>query len=105
VRKIMMEHKNQLLGCQVVGRARPKNKKQRIWYDEKRENPHEQFGKKLCFLDVSQFRRALLTFHISQNRNYTFHRNCLDRIIAICTNEECPFSLQPLRLHMREHFV
>ena len=46
-------------------KSRTKKKKPRLWYDEQRENPEEQFMKKLCFLDVTQFRRALLNFHIS----------------------------------------
>ncbi|XBH97531.1 hypothetical protein VPH35_127187 [Triticum aestivum] len=63
----------------------------RKWYSEERENPEEQFCRKLCFLNVYQFRRALQTFHISQNRNYEFHRNCNDSIIVYCTNVKCPF--------------
>ena len=72
-------------------KSRAKKRKPRVWYDEQRENPEEQFMKKLCFLDVTQFRRALLNFHISQNRNHAFHRNCPDRIIAVCKFENCPF--------------
>nr|XP_045086430.1 uncharacterized protein LOC109771369 [Aegilops tauschii subsp. strangulata] len=72
-------------------KSRAKKRKPRVWYDEQRENPEEQFMKKLCFLDLTQFRRALLNFHISQNRNHAFHRNCPDRIIAVCKFENCPF--------------
>ena len=72
-------------------KSRAKKKKPRVWYDEKRENPQEQFLKKLCFLDVSQFRRALQTFHISQKRNYSFHRNCSGRVIAVYSSAECHF--------------
>ena len=67
----------------------------RKWYSEERENPEEQFCRKLCFLNVYQFRRALQTFHISQNRNYDFHRNCNDSIIVVCTNVKCPFYIAP----------
>ena len=63
----------------------------RIWYSEERENPEEQFCRKLCFLNVYQFRRAIQTLHITQNRNYEFHRNCNDNIIVVCTNAKCPF--------------
>ncbi|XP_073367583.1 uncharacterized protein [Aegilops tauschii subsp. strangulata] len=63
----------------------------RKWYSEERENLEEQLCRKLCFLNVYQFRRALQTFHISQNRNYDFHRNCNDSIIVVCTNVKCPF--------------
>ena len=63
----------------------------RKWYSKERENPEEQLCRKLCFLNVYQFRRALQTFHISQNRNYDFHRNCNDSIIVVCTNVKCPF--------------
>jgi hypothetical protein len=72
-------------------KSRAKKNKIRVWYDEKRGNPQEQFVRKLCFLDVQQFRRALLTFHISQNRNYSFHRNCSDRVIVVCSTDDCPF--------------
>ena len=60
----------------------------RIWYSEERENPEEQFCGKLCFLNVYQFRRAIQTLHITQNRNYEFHRNCNDSMIVVCTNAE-----------------
>ncbi|XP_048547651.1 uncharacterized protein LOC125543142 isoform X1 [Triticum urartu] len=63
----------------------------RIWYSEERENPEEQFCRKICFLNVYQFRRAIQTLHITQNRNYEFHRNCNDSIIVVCTNARCPF--------------
>ncbi|KAE8801876.1 translation initiation factor IF-2-like [Hordeum vulgare] len=76
----------------VLGnKSRAKIPKPRIWYDEDRDSPELQFVKKLCFESVYQFRRALLTFHIAQNRNYQFHRNCNDRIIAVCRQEQCPF--------------
>lgn len=73
--------------------TRAKKMKPMVWYDEKRANPEEQFSEKLCFVDVYQFRRALLTFHITHNRNYGFHRNCSDNIIAVCTSDDCPFYL------------
>ena len=70
----------------VLGsKSRAKKPKPRVWYHEDRESPQLQFAKKLCFDNVYQFRRALLTFHIAHNRNYQFHRNCNDRIIVVCT--------------------
>ncbi|KAE8785650.1 hypothetical protein D1007_40631 [Hordeum vulgare] len=71
-----------------ISRARKQNT--RIWYDENSENPEEKIVKNICFLVVQQFKRALLTFYISQNRNYSFHRNCSDRVIVVCSTEDCP---------------
>ena len=72
-------------------KSRAKKMKKRLWYDEKRAHPAEQFVKHLCFIDVYQFRNALQTMHIAQNRNYEYHRNCSDRVIAQCIDETCPF--------------
>ena len=85
-------------------KSRAKKNKVRVWYDEKRENPQEQFVKKLCFLDVQQFRRALLTFHISQNRNYSFHRNCSDRVIVVCSTDDCPFFIAASKIAHEKTF-
>ena len=62
-----------------------------IWYDENRADPPDQFVKHLCFIDVYQFRTALQTLHISHNRNFEYHKNCSDRVIAQCIDEQCPF--------------
>ena len=40
-------------------KSRAYKAKPRDWYSEERENPEEQFCRKLCFLNVYQFRRAL----------------------------------------------
>jgi hypothetical protein len=57
-------------------KSRAKKAKERVWYDEKRENPEQQFRVKFCFKDVYQFRKALSRLHILQVRNfqYTFCR-------------------------------
>nr|XP_040258766.1 nucleoporin GLE1-like [Aegilops tauschii subsp. strangulata] len=72
-------------------KSRAKKMKKRIRYDEERAHPNEQFVKHLCFIDVYQFRNALQTMHIAQNKNYEYHRNCSDRVIAQCIDETCPF--------------
>ena len=65
-------------------KSRAKKKTERVWYDESRENPEQQFALKLCFKDVYQFREALCRLHIVQMRNFHYHRNCSDRIIVDC---------------------
>jgi hypothetical protein len=38
------------------GKRRAKKQPERVWYDEDRENPNQQFKLKLNFKDVYQFR-------------------------------------------------
>ena len=45
-------------------KSRAKKMKKRLWYDENRAHPAEQFVKHLCFIDVYQFRNTLQTMHI-----------------------------------------
>jgi hypothetical protein len=71
-------------------KSRAKKKKPRQWYDETRMQPEEQLCLKMCILDVYQFRRALQKHHIAQLRNFRYHRNNKDRIIAKCSEEGCP---------------
>jgi hypothetical protein len=72
-------------------KRRLKKIRERVWYDETRENPHEQMGLRLCFIHVVQFRTSLRTFHITQVRNFHYHRNNNKRIIVMCSEEGCPF--------------
>uniref|UniRef100_A0ACD5WCU9 Uncharacterized protein n=1 Tax=Avena sativa TaxID=4498 RepID=A0ACD5WCU9_AVESA len=72
-------------------KSKAKKMKPRIWYDEGRILDEQQICLKMCFLDVYQFRNALQNMHIAQLRNFRYHRNCKDRIIAMCTKEGCPF--------------
>jgi len=65
-------------------KSRAKKQTERVWYDETRENPEQQFRLKLCFKDVYQFRQALCRLHIVQVRNFHYHGNCPDRIIMWC---------------------
>ena len=69
-------------------KSRAKKQPERVWYDETRENPEQQFSLKLCFKDVYQFRLALCRLHISQLMNFLYHRNCSDRIIVCCKPEK-----------------
>ncbi|KAK1651807.1 hypothetical protein QYE76_069612 [Lolium multiflorum] len=49
-------------------KSRAKKYKPRVWYDENRENPTQQFILKLCFRDVYQFRESLARFHNQQDK-------------------------------------
>jgi hypothetical protein len=79
----------------VVGKVEPRRPVERVWYDEARENPEQQFAMKLCFKDVYQFRQELARILISQTRNFHYHRNTPDRVIVWCKKEknkwDCPF--------------
>ena len=74
-------------------KSRAKKKEKRIWYDENRQEPQDQFCLKMCFKDVYQFRAAVENLHVTQLRNYRNHRNCKDRVMVVCSEEEkgCPF--------------
>jgi hypothetical protein len=77
-------------------KSRAKKPVARVWYDEARQNPEQQFAVKLCCKDVYQFRQALARLHISQTRNFHYHRNTPDRVIVWCKEKEknkwdCPF--------------
>ncbi|CAM0870512.1 unnamed protein product [Alopecurus aequalis] len=85
-------------GFEMLSWALPKGRKSRAtkkqprqWYDEQRLLPHEGLCLKLCFVDVYQFRRAVHALHIAQLRNFRYHRNCKDRVIVMCTQQDCPF--------------
>ena len=60
----------------------------RQWYDENRKHPEDQFCLKLCFKDVYQFRNVVHHLHITQLRNFSFHRNNKDRVIVWCSERE-----------------
>lgn len=72
-------------------KSRVKKAVTRVWYNAKRKNPQDQFCLRMCFLDVYQFREALIQLHISQSRDFKYHRNNKDRIIGKCIKADCPF--------------
>ena len=74
-------------------KSRAKKRPARKWYNEKMDQPHEQLCMKLCFRDQHQFRDALLNLHITQARNFRYHRNSDQRIIACCKQEHCQFCI------------
>ncbi|CAM0945121.1 unnamed protein product [Alopecurus aequalis] len=78
-------------------RRKTKKLKKRQWYDPNRADPQQQFCLKLCFKDVYEFRIALRNFHITQLRDFAYHRNTPSRIIVNCTEQGraqgCPFAL------------
>ncbi|KAK1646078.1 hypothetical protein QYE76_063883 [Lolium multiflorum] len=69
-------------------KSRGKMAKERVWYDDSRQNPEQQFMVGLCFKDVYQFRQALARLHIVQVRNFLYHRNTPDRIIVWCKDKQ-----------------
>ena len=74
-------------------KSRAQKRKPRIWFNEKMEHPHQQLCKYMCFTNQQQFRDALLSLHISQARDFRYHRNSDQRIIASCRNEHCQFHI------------
>ena len=50
-------------------KSRAKKMQKRIYYDESRENAHDQMCLHMCFADVHQCRRALVNHHIRSCRN------------------------------------
>ncbi|KAE8805271.1 hypothetical protein D1007_18675 [Hordeum vulgare] len=86
-------------------KSRARKMKPMLWYDEDKADPHDQFVKHLCFIDVYPFRTALQTLHISHNRNFEYHRNCNDRVIAQCIDEECPFYIAASQIANEKTFT
>ena len=74
-------------------KSRAKKMKPRMWYDDRRRNPHEQLCLKMCFINAQQFRDALISLHIAQSRNYAYHRNSNVRVTVHCIHESCPFHM------------
>ena len=72
-------------------KSRAKQRPPRKWYNEKMEAPHEQLCLQMCFKDQHQFREALLNLHITQGRNFKYHRNSDQRIIVECNQKHCNF--------------
>jgi zinc finger SWIM domain-containing protein 3 len=59
----------------------------------------------MCFRDVHQFREALINLHISQSRNYVYHRNSHVRISVQCIQENCPFYIVASEIKGEKTFV
>jgi hypothetical protein len=82
-----------------VRKSRAKKAKERIWYDENRENPEQQLMLKLCFRDVYQYKEALSRLHIVQRPLRAFgsplpllHNTCeVPEIEGIKNSEETRF--------------
>ncbi|KAE8787406.1 hypothetical protein D1007_38569 [Hordeum vulgare] len=74
-------------------KSRAKQRKPRIWYNDKLEQPHQQLCLYMCFKDQHQFREALLSLHITQARDFRYHRNSDQRIIACCKQDHCQFCI------------
>jgi hypothetical protein len=64
---------------------------ERVWYNDKLEQPQQQLCMHMCFKNQQQFRDALLNLHITQARNFRYHRNSDKRIIVVCKQEHCQF--------------
>ncbi|KAE8803257.1 hypothetical protein D1007_20837 [Hordeum vulgare] len=74
-------------------KSRAKKRKARIWYNDTLEHPHQQLCLYMCFKDQHQFREALLSLHITQARDFRYHRNSDQRIIACCKQDHCQFCI------------
>ncbi|XP_044454122.1 uncharacterized protein [Triticum aestivum] len=74
-------------------KSRAKKRPARVWYNEDLEQPHQQLKLHMCFKDQHQFRDALLSLHITQCRDFKYHRNSDQRIIVHCKNEHCKFCI------------
>ncbi|KAE8785684.1 hypothetical protein D1007_40589 [Hordeum vulgare] len=74
-------------------KSRAKKRKPRIWYNDKLEQPHQQLCVYMCFKDQHQFREALLSLHITQARDFGYHRSSDQRIIACCKQDHCQFCI------------
>ena len=74
-------------------RSRAKKRAVRKWYKVEMQQPEDQICWQMCFEDVYQFRRALVNLHVTQRRNFHYHRNCKDRIIVDCSQEGCNFHM------------
>ena len=89
-------------------KSRAKKLAPRVWYDEEREQPEDQLCYKMCFSDVCQFRRAIQQFHIAQLRNFVYHRNGLNAIIAQCAERKtqgCFFHMNGSTIGKRKPFA
>ena len=74
-------------------KSRAKKRPPRVWYNEDLEQPHQQLQLQMCFIDQHQFRDALLSLHITQCRDFKYHRNSDQRIIVHCKNSQCKFCI------------
>ncbi|KAE8771811.1 hypothetical protein D1007_56261 [Hordeum vulgare] len=75
-------------------KSRAKPLKERVYYDEMKENAHEQFQLELCFHNVTQLRKALDDYHIAYRRNFTYLKNNQDRVVVCCSSEgTCSFMI------------
>ena len=86
-------------------KSRANKRPARKWYNEKLEQPHEQLCMKLCFRDQHQFRDALLNLHITQVRNFKYHRNSDQRIIVECRDKQCQFFMVAAVIKGEKTFV
>ena len=76
-----------------------KKSKDRVWFNEKLPDPHEQFCKGLCFTTVYEFRDALRDFHIRTLRNFQYHRNALIGLLFGAQRE--PMDVIFISVHLR----
>ena len=83
-----------------------KKSKDRVWFNEKLPDPHEQFCKGLCFTSVYEYRDALRDFHIRTLRNFQYHRNAPDRIIVWCSEraQGCDFYITASKIAHEKTF-
>ena len=86
-------------------KSRAKKRPPRVWYDDRRLQAHEQLALHMCFINVEQFRDALVNLHIAQSRNFHYHRNCDVRVIVDCLKKPCPFYMTASVIKGEKTFV
>jgi hypothetical protein len=75
-------------------KSKAKPLKKRVYYDEMKDNAHEQFQLDLCFHSVTQLRKALENYHIAYIRNFEYLKNNQERVIVCCSSKgKCSFMI------------
>ncbi|KAE8805879.1 MATE efflux family protein 3, chloroplastic [Hordeum vulgare] len=84
----------------IQRKRRLKKKKERRWYDPSLPDTHEKFAMHLCFQNVMEFREALQNFHVRTLRNFEYHENEPNRVIAWCSDRKqgCEFYIVASRI-------
>jgi hypothetical protein len=85
-------------------KGRAKKRPYRIWYDDRRLQAHEQLSLHMFFINVEQFRDALINLHIAESRNFHYHENSNVRIIVDCLKKACPFYMTTSEIKEDKNF-
>lgn len=78
--------------CVLKNKSKAKALKDRVYYDEKEKDAHEQLEVDMCFLNVREVRKAIEDYHIAYTRNFTYLKNNQERVVACCSSSgTCSF--------------